>query len=121
MKAYIKNGPCLNHARIPERHIDTTAFWRDAYTKSEETQIELRARIAELEKQLREKDTVKSSSLIVTLKKRKRSAPEASETLDSRSPKQAKKGPSTTAQEQSLDSISRDTVRSATDDLGEAD
>ncbi|KAL9102105.1 MAG: hypothetical protein Q9163_002709 [Psora crenata] len=46
LRSCVKKGA---RAEPSHYHIDTAAFWRQAYTKSEEAQIILRARLAELE------------------------------------------------------------------------
>ncbi|KAL9639596.1 MAG: hypothetical protein Q9164_000830 [Protoblastenia rupestris] len=51
LRSCIKNGARSESTGSLHSHVDTTAFWRHAYTKAEEAQIILRARLAELELQ----------------------------------------------------------------------
>lgn len=50
LRSYIKEGCRLEGATTFQAYVDTSAFWRDAYKKSEEAQVELRAKIFESER-----------------------------------------------------------------------
>lgn len=50
LRSNIKEGCRLDDSTTFQAYVDTSAFWRDAYKKSEEAQIQLRAKIFELER-----------------------------------------------------------------------
>lgn len=76
LRACAKAGRRLEDSSTGHHHIDTSAFWRDAFRKSEETQNELRARIFELEQTLEAQNGPSSLTPIqaTSQKKRKRMA-----------------------------------------------
>ncbi|KAL9125865.1 MAG: hypothetical protein Q9217_004997 [Psora testacea] len=61
LRSYIRSGARPKLADTPHSYVDATAFWRQAYTKSEEAQIILRARLVELE--LRDNENVEEGAL----------------------------------------------------------
>lgn len=62
----LEGQPSANH------HVDTLAFWKDAFKKSEDARNELRAKVFELEKRLEARIEQKIENP-VSHKKRKRS------------------------------------------------
>ncbi|KAL2048122.1 hypothetical protein N7G274_000033 [Stereocaulon virgatum] len=99
---------CIRKGQRPSqnqgsRHVDAAAYWRDALTefqaKSVETQLMLRARISELERQLdgnNETDDLASISQS-SLRKRRKVANEPPEASNSRIQKRARTKPTATA------------------------
>ena len=49
MHSCIRDRPLSDRSTTFTDHLDTVAYWRNAYIKSEETQVQLRARVTELE------------------------------------------------------------------------
>ena len=91
LRSCIRNGTRTQSADTPHNHIDTTSFWRQAYTKSEEEKIILRARIAELER--RDNNRIIEESVIPTAansqRKRKRAPIAASQSSNNKKQKKA--------------------------------
>jgi hypothetical protein len=108
LRSCIQDGPRANPL---SRHVDATAYWRDAYTKSEEVRLTLQAKVAALELRLTAQDQPNTTlpPAASSQRKRKRGANELVEVSSARSQKHARTtranaaNPVTlTAQEQSL-------------------
>jgi hypothetical protein len=91
----IRKGQRSNQNQA-SHHVDAAAYWRDALTelqaKSEETQLKLRARISELERQLDGNNRTDSLASLSqsSPRKRRRVANEPPEASNSRSQKRAR-------------------------------
>ena len=92
LRSCIKRGTRPDSADFSNNHVDTTAFWRQAYTRSEEAQIGLRARIAELE--ARDKhciaEHITAPVTASSHKKRKKTLASAAHSASSKPPKKAR-------------------------------
>lgn len=92
LRSYIKEGNRPGGSIAFHNHIDTSAFWRDSYKKSEEAQVQLRAKIFELEQvEDARKDSVsRTPPMKVSQGKRKRHAIESSGEASEYPPKRLK-------------------------------
>lgn len=71
LRECVKRGCRLEGQPSANHHVDTLAFWKDAFKKSEDAQNELRAKVFELEKRLEARNEPKIENP-VSHRKRKR-------------------------------------------------
>jgi hypothetical protein len=81
LQACITQGPRAVASANAQHHVDSSALWHEKYKKSEESQIELRARISELES-LNANAKAEIPSKILQPKKRKICVKDPEQTLD---------------------------------------
>ena len=92
MHSCIRDRPLSARSTTFANHLDTIAYWRNAYIKSEETQVQLRARVAELEQgeQGVGGTTLRTLALPRSPRKRKRTATDLAGTSSDGGRKQAR-------------------------------
>ena len=92
MQSCIRDRPLSDHSTTSTNHLDTIAYWRNAYIKSEETQVQLRARVAELEQGKERSNGTNFRTLAWTRspRKRKRATTDLSEPSSHGGQKQAR-------------------------------
>lgn len=89
LQACVTHGPRQDHAANARCHVDTSALWHEQYKKSEESQIQLRTRISELES-LHAAATAEIASKQMKQQKRKRRTKAPEPTLDTDSRKRSR-------------------------------
>lgn len=92
MHSCIRDRSLSDHSTTSTNHLDTIAYWRNAYIKSEETQVQLRARVAELEQGKEGSNGRILGTLARTRspRKRKRATNDLAEASDNSGQKQAR-------------------------------